>query len=71
MKFLRPKRCGVCAAKLSKDVEHPNVRLNTSDGVIELEICEECADFFDRSADIMRKRHEHRNSDSDSQEEFG
>ena len=34
------------------------MRLNTSEGLVSLEICENCADFFDKSADIIMKGRE-------------
>jgi hypothetical protein len=45
----------VCEVKYHKSVPFHEVRLNTDDGVVSLEICEKCADFFDESAEIIMK----------------
>jgi predicted DNA-binding protein (UPF0251 family) len=31
------------------------MRVNTDEGVVSLEICEKCADFFDKSAEVIMK----------------
>jgi hypothetical protein len=31
------------------------MRVNTDEGVVSLEICENCADFFDKSAEVIMK----------------
>jgi hypothetical protein len=31
------------------------VQVNTDEGVVSLEICDKCADFFDKSADVIMK----------------
>lgn len=54
--FNTKKKCSVCGNKYPKDTAFHEIRLNTQVGVTSLEICESCADFFDKSADIMRKR---------------
>jgi hypothetical protein len=54
--FLNNKKCGVCSTKLKKDKVN-ELRLNTVDaGDIAIEICDECADFFDKSADLLRAK---------------
>ncbi len=49
------KTCAVCEDKYLKCVPFHEMRLNTDDGVVSLEICEKCADFFDKSAEIIMK----------------
>ena len=57
MPWLNPKKkCEICQDKYPKDTAFHEMRLNTQSGLVSLEICEKCADFFDKSADIMRKR---------------
>ena len=51
----RSKRFDVCDEKYLKSVPFHEMRLNTDDGVVSLEICEKCADFFDKSADVIMK----------------
>ena len=53
--FSRSKTCVVCEDKYHKSVPFHEMRLNTDDGVVSLEICEKCADFFDKSADVIMK----------------
>lgn len=47
------KKCAVCETKYKKNAVFHELRLQTADGVLELEICESCADFFDKSADVL------------------
>ena len=51
----RSKRCAVCEEKYHKSVPFHEMRLNTDDGPVSLEICENCADFFDKSAEVIMK----------------
>jgi hypothetical protein len=51
----RSKRCSVCDEKYHKSVPFHEMRLSTDDGVVSLEICEKCADFFDKSAEVIMK----------------
>ena len=51
----RSKRCDVCDEKYHKSAPFHEMRLNTDDGVVSLEICEKCADFFDKSAEVIMK----------------
>lgn len=53
--FSRSKTCAVCEDKYHKSIPFHEMRLNTDDGVVSLEICEKCADFFDKSADVIMK----------------
>ena len=53
--FSRSKTCAVCEDKYPKSVPFHEMRLNTVDGVATFEICEKCADFFDRSAEVIMK----------------
>lgn len=47
------KKCPVCSVKYKKNVVFHELRLQTADGLIEIEICESCADFFDKSAEVL------------------
>lgn len=53
--FSRSKTCAVCEDKYHKSVPFHEMRLNTDEGVVSLEICEKCADFFDKSADVIMR----------------
>lgn len=49
------KKCPVCEQKFSKNAAFHELRLQTSDGLHTLEICESCADFLDKSAEVIMK----------------
>lgn len=50
----RKKTCPVCEDKYPKTERFHELRLNTMDGITTLEICEKCADFFEKSAGILQ-----------------
>lgn len=49
------KKCPVCDIKYPKDTSFHELRLDTLDGIHTLNICENCADFFDKSAEVIMK----------------
>lgn len=49
------KKCPICDTKYPKSTPFHELRLKTSDGTVDLEICSACADFFDKSADILTR----------------
>lgn len=49
------KRCKTCSKKFKKGEETASIRMDTLEGVHEIEICLECADFFDQSAEVLLK----------------
>ena len=51
MFFNKNKTCSVCNDKYPKSVPFHELRVNTENGVVSFEICEKCADFFDKSAE--------------------
>lgn len=51
----KKKTCPVCEDKYPKTAQFHELRLETLDGILELEICEKCADFLDESADVIMK----------------
>lgn len=53
--FGRSKTCAVCEDKYPKSEPFHEMRISTDDGVVSLEICEKCADFFDKSAEVIMK----------------
>lgn len=54
-KLSKVKKCPLCKQnKLTED--SPQIRLDTSEGVHELTICEECADFFEKSAEVLMNK---------------
>jgi hypothetical protein len=53
--FNRNKTCAICEEKYLKIEPFHEMRLDTDDGPVSLEICENCADFFDKSAEVIMK----------------
>lgn len=47
--------CHVCGENQLSDT--PSVlRLKVQDGVAEMNVCDDCANFFDKSAEVLRRR---------------
>jgi hypothetical protein len=46
----------MCYAKKKPDEEFSILRMQVQEGLIELEICEPCAEFFDKSAEVLRNK---------------
>jgi len=53
--LFKRKKCATCKTVLKETTGIHELRINTADGVTDLEICGECADFFDKSADVLLK----------------
>jgi hypothetical protein len=53
--ILNGRVCQLCNRKLGKDEKQHDFRLNTLDGIVEKKICNVCATFFDKSADVLWK----------------
>lgn len=49
-------KCKMCNAKKKPDEEFSILRMKVQEGTIELEICEPCANFFDKSAEVLRNK---------------
>ncbi len=49
------KKCPICDKRYSSSENFHEMRLNTSEGTHTLDICESCADFFDKSAEVIAK----------------
>ena len=46
--------CHICGVNQMPDVP-AIIRLKVEDGIAEVLVCDECADFFDKSADVLLK----------------
>jgi len=46
--------CHICGVNQMPDVP-AIIRLKVEDGIAEILVCDECADFFDKSADVLLK----------------
>lgn len=54
--ILNKNKCKMCNAKKKPNEEFSILRMQVQEGLIELEICEPCAEFFDKSAEVLRKK---------------
>ena len=52
---LKSKKCGLCKIKISKKEKTTDIKMNTSEGIVTLEICKKCGDFWENSAGILQK----------------
>jgi RNase P subunit RPR2 len=48
------KKCGSCRKVLKAKRGIHEIRLESADGIVEVEICGECADFWDKSAEVLQ-----------------
>lgn len=53
MKWWKNK-CKMCQTRY--DGDGAEVQINTSEGLLTIRICDNCADFLDDSADMMRRK---------------
>jgi hypothetical protein len=54
--FGKRKKCATCKTVLKEKNGIHELRINTAEGIVDLEICGDCADFWDKSADALRGR---------------
>ena len=67
--FLNFKKCPLCDTLVKKDVKFAELRLETADGPINMEICMGCATVLNKSADFLnetRRSETKRKTDEDS-----
>ena len=50
----RPK-CATCTKKFFKKDKVHIINVKTADGELELKVCDNCANFWDASADVLQK----------------
>lgn len=53
MSWWKSPKCPVCKKRLKKGQPLHELQLQTAEGPHSLEICGECANFFDKSADAI------------------
>ena len=49
----KKKQCNICGEKYPLDETFHELRLSVQEGEVSLKICNECADFLDKSADVI------------------
>lgn len=65
MSWFAKKKCKSCKKKLRKNDETADLRLETAEGFHTIEICLECAEFFDKSAEVLTRRRPEEEEDYD------
>lgn len=68
MTWWKRRKCATCKKVLK--AKHPihEIRIEAADGNIELEVCEDCARFWDKSAEVLssgRKKKKRRDLEAD------
>lgn len=52
------KKCKGCKGRLKKGEVFSELRVDTAEGLLTMDICPRCADFWDGSAEVLNKRRE-------------
>lgn len=55
MSWWKRKKCATCKKVLKPKYGIHELRLKTADGVADMEVCGECARFWDASAEILNR----------------
>lgn len=55
MSWWKRKKCATCKKVLKPKHGIHELRLNTAEGVVEMEVCDECSRFWDMSAEILNR----------------
>lgn len=50
------RKCKLCGTVLKPEHSMHQVRIDTSEGILELEVCAGCALVLDKSADVLMKK---------------
>lgn len=53
MSWWKRKKCPLCKTVIKKKMKVSEVRIETAEGILELEVCPKCAYVIDKSADIL------------------
>lgn len=53
--IFKKRKCPLCETKYPADEPFHELRLQVAEGTHSMEICTECADFLDKSADVLKK----------------
>lgn len=55
MSWWKRSKCGTCKKVLRKGKPIHELRIGTAEGYHEVEICEDCARFWDASGEVLNK----------------
>ncbi len=53
MSWWKRKKCPLCKTVIKKKHKTAEFRIETADGLLELEVCGKCAYVMDKSADVL------------------
>jgi len=53
MSWWKRKKCPLCKTVIKKKMVMAEVRIQTADGLLELDVCPKCAHIIDKSADVL------------------
>lgn len=56
MSWWKRRKCATCKKILKKKNPIHELRVDTADGLVELEICSDCARFWDKSAEVLSRK---------------
>jgi len=56
MSWWKRRKCASCKRVLKEKHGIHELRVQTADGLIELEICGDCSVFWDKSAEVLNER---------------
>lgn len=65
MSWWKRRKCATCKKVLKNKHTVHELRVNTADGLVDLEICEDCARFWDGSAEVLSRRGKVKESKND------
>lgn len=65
MSWWKRRKCATCKKVLKNKHMVHELRVNTADGLVDLEICEDCARFWDGSAEVLSRRGKAKESKND------
>lgn len=66
MSWWKRRKCATCKKVLKKKKPIHELRVETADGLVDLEICNDCARFWDGTAKVLSRREE---KDDESEDE--
>ena len=53
MSWWKRKKCPLCKTVIKKKHKSAEFRIDTAEGLLELEVCGKCAHIMDKSADVL------------------
>lgn len=70
MSWWKRKKCPLCKSVIKKNMKLSEVRIDTADGILELEVCPKCAYVIDKSADLLLDKPRSISREKDESDDF-